>query len=190
VPSEDRVSKRLDRAWFGAGDTDHVLNLLAVVSSGLPVAVGLLVDGRVIRGVLSDPDALTDAATAALQRPLDAFADDWDDEVKSAFAETFTRHAEQRRTQRAEDREVVERYFDAPAAPSVDAIDDDDLAPFYRGVSEPSTVVMRQVQLDLDKATADIDVLSVRRSAISAWWFLENEQGPQVNYGSRPASST
>ncbi|GAB3354378.1 hypothetical protein [Modestobacter lapidis] len=181
--SEDPVSKRLDRAWFSGGDTDRVFNLLAVVSSGLPVAVGLLVDGRVIRGVLSDPDALTDAATTALQRPLDTFAVEWEDDVRTTFGETFKRHAEQRKTQAAEDREVVNRYFEAPTPPSVDAIADTDLAPFYRELTEPSTVVMRQVQLVLDESTADIDVLSVRRSAISAWWFLDSEDGARVNYG-------
>jgi hypothetical protein len=186
MPSEDRISKRLDRAWFAGADNDSVFNLLAVVSSGVPIAIGLLVDGRVIRGVLTHPDVLTDAATAAVRRPLDAFGADWEADVRESMAEAFVRQAEQRKARSAKDREVADKYLGSESL-TIDDIDDADIAAFYHEVgSDPSTVIVRQAQMVVGESSATIDVMSVKRSSISAWWFLDSEDIPPVTYGPTP----
>ena len=182
MSSDDGVNKRLDRSWYARDETDSVLDLLAVVSKGLPVAVGMLIDGRVIRGVLTDADVMTEAATTAIKRPLQAFGADWEEESKKSIAEAFTRQAKQRTEQAAKDRAVADKYFDTMDSFGIDDIQADDLPSFYAAVSAPATVTVRQATIELGVTVATVDALSVQRKAISAWWFLDSEDGPLVNY--------
>lgn len=183
MSAEEGVNKRLDRAWADARRTDKVFNLLAVLSRGLPVAVGLIVDGKVIRGVISPDEALIEAATAAVLRPLEAFAPDWDPDLRAAYADAFTRQAEGDAEQRAKDREMANRYMDQATRPVIDEIKADGVSAFYRELIGPPTVVIGQARMEGEGGPVSIEVMSVRRDAISAWWFLDSEDGPLVNYG-------
>lgn len=183
MPSDDAVIKRLDRAWVARTQRDGTFELLAVLSKGLPVAIGLLVNGRVIRGVIAPDSVLTAAATKAVERPLEAFGSEWDDDLRDAYAESFARRAEQADLQRKEDCAVVDRYAESDTPPGVDNIEKGDITAFYREALEPATVVINQASLETGDSWTHVDVLTVRRDAISAWWFLDSEQGEPVSYG-------
>ena len=183
MSADDPVSKRLDRSWAQQAKSDPVFNLLAVLSRALPVAIGLIVDGRVVRGVVAPDSAFVEAATAAVRRPLEAFAGEWDADLRAVYAESFQRQAEGKADRHKKDREMADQYMEQATQPSIDNIKGSDVGPFYRELLGSSTVVLSQVRLDSAHAPVSIATMSVRRDAISAWWFLDDEDGSEINYG-------
>lgn len=187
MSSDERVSKRLDRAWATQWNRDHIFELLAVVSQGVPVGIGLLVDGRVIRGVVTPEAQLFEAATAAVARPLQAFGSAWAEELQRTYLESFTRLAEQEERRRNEDRDMTQRYMDEAVRPAIDGMAEEDVIPFYRQLVGAPSLTVGQARIDVDGTTVLVDVMSVRRESISAWWFLDSEEGSPIHYGGAKA---
>jgi|SRR5665647_1854403 len=184
---EDRhgIERRLDREHAGRL-SDGLLSVLAMLgNNGMPVGVGLIVDGIAVRGFPTSPETFSAALDKALLRIVDIVGSNWDPEVKKSLADPFSQLIARRRTNEAAARAVVERVMaERPEgdAPSIDEIELDDIEDFYRATEAPRLIELQNAKFFSAGDWVEVGSMRVDVSHIAAWWPMDEEAGAEVNY--------
>jgi hypothetical protein len=179
------IEKRFDRDWYSRTD-DERLNLLALLgASGLPVAIGIIVDGHIVRGAIGNDRAFVTAADEAIDRAARSLYPDWPEKTFETVVGALGRQEESLRERRAEAQATLERYHEGKGGPiSVDDVDLPDVPNVSRAASKAATLTFTQATIQAPgQPVVAVATMQVRRTAITAWWFLDEEEGTQVNYG-------
>ncbi|WP_147252404.1 hypothetical protein [Blastococcus sp. TF02A-30] len=155
-------------------------------SSGIPVAVGVLVNGSIIRGVIGPDSQFTESASAAVERAVGAFFPNWPAETSSTATQALQRQDERRAERRAQDREVFDRYYDESDGDfSIDDVRLADVPRVTKAAASASRLAFQQASLTPPGGTPiALENLIVEVDSIDAWWVLDDEEGAAVNYGS------
>jgi hypothetical protein len=175
--------KRLDRAHFSRRRPSHdeMFQALTILGEiGIPVAVGLIVDGVRMTGALGRPEAFAAVVADAAGTVLGVT--NWSAEDIENVTKRFTEQVEARRSALADARLVASRY--QPGV-GIDDIEAADVRDYYFALNEESTIALYQVQIFHEGygAPTEVEYARVRTASISAWWPLEAQVGSSVTYG-------
>jgi hypothetical protein len=179
------VARRLDRA-FAEQRKDTLLSMVAGYGdSGLPIAVGMIVDGLVVRGFFAPATSFA----AELDRSVSSLTDSMGPEmveVKSLLDGAFERLVKERQDDEKAARDVVDKYLSDDQSDRqpvrIDDIEGDDFADYVLAIWSTTTLQLRQAKAFLGGEWVEIDTMRVSLSHVGAWWPLEAEQGQEVRY--------
>lgn len=179
----DRLAKRLDRLTAERPADDRHLGLLAMLAStGLPVAVGLLVDGMVIRGTTCTQEQYVDGLTAAVLKMADVLFKDFPT-VRDDLRPVFTDEIARDKALAEADDALLSKYLEHPPA-SIDDLASGDVKAFVR--SRRQEAFFHLADAHLGTAGTDqtvVGLVRIRLSNVSAWWPLEEDRTANVTYG-------
>jgi hypothetical protein len=179
------ITRRMERE-FALRSGDGLLGMLAGLGrSGLPIGVGMIVDGIVLRGGVTGSSVFAEALDSALSRIVDVIGTSWDSEVRNTIEGAFGRKIEQRDRNEGIAREVAERYFehsDSEEGPNIDDIDVTDVVKVYSAVNTPSVIELTEAKLLIAGVWVEVKALRVELDHIGAWWPLDAEAGANVTY--------
>jgi len=188
------ISRRLDRDFVRHGQ-DSLLDMCASLGrTGLPIAVGIIVDGVIVRGAMTAPRTFAFAADEALLRAINAFGSKWDAEMRGTVEGVFSKIVEEHDEREKAARKVADRYLaarDSDDKPlNIDDIELDDVKDVFRALAEPSVIQLAEAKLFATTGQwIEIGTMRVEVHHIAAWWPLDEESGAQVNYvGSQNAA--
>lgn len=177
----ERIVKRLDRAnvRLTAPRDDLLAMLTRLGETGLPIGIGMLVDGAVIAGAVQPPSVLGNALSDAAVEAMVAFG--WSDEATDEIAATI-RELEPRIAEVQDDAaKVAEKY---PVEANVDTVEGADIFDFYRAFVDSGTVDLQNAVMTLPGHAEPIQLKSLRVNIahIAAWWPLSAQDGATVTY--------
>jgi len=180
------IIKRLDREW-SARRSDARLELLVTMGeAGLPVALGLLVDGTIIRGTIGHPRRFADAGSRAIERAVEAFYASWDPDTKRTAVEALRQNEDSSDERRRRQREILDRYFETNEDFSIDDVALKDIADVTQAIVPGANLTFEQATLQQPgQSPIHVGTMQVARSAIGSWWMLDEEEGARANYVSR-----
>ena len=186
----ERVVKRLDRANVRLrpppGGVFRTLERIG--ATGLPVGIGMLVDGALIAGAVQAPVGFGNAVADAANTAMEGFG--WREELRSEITAAFRELEPGFAELQEEAEELADRY---PDDANIDDIDGPDVFDFYRALMDRATVDLADVRMTLpgrDEAVS-LSAMRVQVAHIAAWWPLEAQDGTNVNYvAPSPTSET
>ena len=184
APNTASVAKRLDREWHSKS-LDSRLDLIAALGeAGLPVALGLLVNGTIIRGVVGPISPAAGSIASAVDRAVEELFPNWPPEVSAAATEALRNQEQRLESRRVEDQEVFDRYFDQFEGDfGVDDVALEDIPHVTRATRSHSTISVQQASIDPPNGSpVRVNYLQLSLQAVDAWWVLDDEEGANVNY--------
>jgi hypothetical protein len=185
VPIE-AILKRLDREWFARRSDARLELLVTMGEAGLPVALGLLVNGAIIRGTVGHPRRFAEAGSRAIERAMEAFYATWDTGAKRTAIEALRRNEDSRDERRQRQQQVVDHYYEANASFNVDDVALEDIADVTQAIVPGANLTFEQATLQQPgQPLIHVGTMQVSREAIDSWWMLDEEEGAQPNYVSR-----
>jgi len=181
-----RVTRRLDRQYLAAS-YDAFLELIGSLGAEgtLPFAVGMLVDGTVVRGVVQSTHVFADHLDAALAELLSHRVPADDSATRDAVHEMFRDLAHRTDDRRKAAREVAEQYVGPEF--SLDDIPEADVRSVLDALRPNAFVVVANAQIVVPPSFHRVGAMRVRVDRISAWWPLSSEQDVRINYGDAPS---
>jgi hypothetical protein len=151
------------------------------MSSGIPFAVGLLVDGVVVRGAIAPPERLA----AALDDGIEALTSEiWRDSpdqlepLREVLAGVFATVVRVQREKLAEARTALEPY---DPHGSIDDFKPEDVDAFLRSERPALAVDLADAVVMVGGIAVNVGVLRIEASHIAAWWPLQQEPDVYLN---------
>lgn len=186
------IIRRLDRA-DARYRSDGLLDVVLVTAHvGFPFPVGMIVDGVVVRGVLTQEGVLAAKADSAMARATEGLSDLRIPDDRRAMSEVYKDRVAALELRREKDRAIAERYLGNVEDPNEDFVLDDvaveDSEAFSRDTSMRKTIALKQAHVETSRGLIEVGAIEVVVSHIGAWWPLEEESGASITYVS-PADS-
>jgi hypothetical protein len=191
-----RIARRLDRDYASKRSVDAMLEMVVTLGrSGLPIALGMIVDGFLIHGAVIAPQVFASAITKATSRASEAFGSEWDPEILSTVDSIFTKLVDVQKKNERVAREVAAKYMREDDAeetlPKIDDIELGDVGRYFYALSSPPVIELGAVRLFSAGQWIEIGSMTVEAAHIAAWWPMDEETGAEVNYVSnQPDLST
>lgn len=179
---DDAIVRRLDREHYRRGREERLFSLAAGAGrAGLPVAIGLIVDGVTMRGVLTTQATMASFLDKTFRASVTNLFPDSQEHYEDLY--TMYSDAAERNSKRIdEDRSIVEPYLDDDGPADFDDIAADDVPGYVRALAPPNAVYLRQVQIYAGDSWVSVDTVEITTRQIAAWWPLEGEENTTVNY--------
>lgn len=180
-----RITRRLDRQFLADQSDAYLLGLalLADGSPGLPLAVGMLLDGVVVHGVIVSVERFAEQIDAALLDMLERSVgvDDARDLDWSPFV-GLAKHIRQ------EMEEATELRATYPPDATIDDFADEHAPEILKAMPNDTYVQLTDAHV-FSATPRRVGAMRVRTDRIAAWWPLTAEEGVVIDYVTEAPSS-
>lgn len=177
--------RRLDRL-YASRQEDSLLSLMATLSrSGVPIALGLLVDGVLVRGSVTTKGKFASALDESVQDVIELFFSEWDEESRNKIGHAFTSAVEVTDNIEDQARQVAEKYFsqEGEVKPlDIDSMEIKDVVDVYSAGSNIQTFEISEAKIFVGNEWIEIGVMRVEYSHVGAWWPLRQETNVEIHY--------
>lgn len=179
--AEAAIVKRLDRSFAQSMRTrDALFDMVARVGRAqVPMAIGMLIDGTIIRGAIVPTAQFGDRADAGFARALQAIGTA--DETLQPLASSFSKLIQALDEQRKRGEEVVQEAADNQWN-TFDDIPLDKVIDLVLARQARDFIELSDVSLEARTGIVKLGAMRVSVDHVAAWWPLDSETNATVTY--------
>jgi hypothetical protein len=153
---------------------------------GLPIGLGVVVDGVIFRGAPGPDEKFAEYFDQSVEQSATAF---WRFEDSGGLLDDVRRMVRERSasggTAATADQQTVDGIRERTGDGTVDwnEASDDEFAAFVRKTVPPVAFSLNDAQMFVAGVWSNVGSVRIRTASVSAWWPLAGESGVSLTYG-------